>query len=101
MLKNILPVICLLFFVSCAEKKESAIDISNGQKIFSVNCTSCHGIDGKKGLAGAKDLSKSALSKSEMATIIRLGKGNMTGYGDLLSKEEIDQVISYIITLRK
>lgn len=73
----------------------------SGKDIYSINCATCHGEDGTAGISGAKDLTASTLSKEEKVEIITNGKGNMTAYGALLDKEQIEAVTEYIETLKK
>lgn len=74
---------------------------SPGQRIFDMNCTLCHGRDGKLGLNGAKDLTASTLTKAEMIARVRLGKGAMMPYKDVLTAKEIDAVVEHVRALGK
>ena len=76
-------------------------DKSPGEQLFDMNCTLCHGRDGKLGLNNAKDLTMSALTKAEMITMVRQGKGAMMPYKDVLSAKEIDAVVDHVRTLGK
>lgn len=67
-----------------------------GYEIYKKHCRLCHGKDGKKGLAGAKDLSMSTLDAEERMQIIRQGKGGMKGYQGELSGEEIREVAEFV-----
>lgn len=60
----------------------------------------CHGTGGNLGLSGAKDLTKSQLSKEEMIAVVTRGKGGMAGFGHLLSAEQINDVVDHVRTLR-
>ncbi|MGZ4056571.1 MAG: c-type cytochrome [Bacteroidia bacterium] len=72
-----------------------------GQDIFSQNCVSCHGEDGKAGLSGAADLSTSTLSLQAKIDIIKNGKnGTMPSYS-ALNDEQIKAVAEYTETLKK
>ncbi|MFN4081552.1 MAG: c-type cytochrome [Saprospiraceae bacterium] len=73
----------------------------DGLAIYRKYCVNCHGANGKLGLSGAKDLTKSALTLEERAVLIRKGKGLMTPFGELLNDEEIAAVAAYTLTLRK
>ena len=70
-----------------------------GASIFEKNCKLCHGIDGRLGLNGAKDLTISQVSLMERVKIITHGKNLMTPFGTLLSPEEIDSVAEYTLHL--
>jgi len=105
----ILPAILLL--IACADandkkstkpaKKETAKKAPDGKKIFKIHCVLCHGADGKLGINGSKDLTKSELSLKESITQITNGKGLMASYEPILSKEEIEAVAKYTLSLRE
>jgi mono/diheme cytochrome c family protein len=63
-------------------------------------CVSCHGEDGKAGIAGSKDLTASQLSDDEMLAVIKNGKNAMPKYKKY-SEEEIRAMIAYIRSLKK
>lgn len=71
-----------------------------GVKIYRQYCVLCHGADGKLALNGAKDLTKSALTKAERVQLITKGKGLMTPFGEMLSTAEIEAVAEYTMTLK-
>ncbi len=79
--------------------KENAI--KNGQQIYNIVCIACHGMDGKLGVGGAKDLSVSTLTHAEKVNIITNGKGLMTPYKGQLSEQEIEAVTGYVDSLKK
>jgi hypothetical protein len=82
-----------------SEKSEvSASENFNAQQYYSDNCSKCHGADGKAGLAGAKDLSTSALDHGSVIQVIREGKGAMAGYP--VSEEQADQLATFVESLR-
>ena len=76
-------------------------DRSSGREVFNLNCALCHGRDGKLGINGAKDLSVSTLTKEEMITTVKQGRGAMMPYKDVLSAKEIDAVVEHVRTLGK
>ena len=76
-------------------------DRSSGRSLFNLNCALCHGRDGKLGLNGAKDLTISTLTKTEMIAMVRQGKGAMMPYKDVLTAKEIDAVVDHVRTLGK
>src|SRR5688572_18877776 len=89
--------------VSCGENDHSSSKSDPsipGEEIYTGNCTSCHGYDGKAGLMGSKDLTKSTMDENEMKSIIKNGKGVMTPFGTLLNDEEIAAVAKYVNSLK-
>ncbi|MBK8505319.1 MAG: cytochrome c [Saprospiraceae bacterium] len=68
---------------------------SRGRKIFRTYCITCHGIDGKLGLNGAKDLSISILTTEERTLQVTKGKGLMTPFEGILNADQIQQVVEY------
>ncbi|MBE9008039.1 c-type cytochrome [Fortiea sp. LEGE XX443] len=82
-----------------------AAETSNGAKIFSANCSSCH-IGGGNILVAEKTLNKEALSKyladynqdSIQAIIhqVQNGKNAMPAFKSKLSSEEILDVAAYV-----
>lgn len=88
--------VVLIFMISCGEKKES---VNVGKVVYTQNCQLCHGVDGKLGLNGSKDLTKSELTLSQRIEIISNGKNAMTPFRNILSKKEIEAVAGYTLTL--
>jgi mono/diheme cytochrome c family protein len=80
------------------QNEEAAL--KNGKAIFTQVCSACHGQDGKLGVGGAKDLSKSTLNHMEVVQMIAKGKGLMQPYESVLSEQEIEAVASYTEGLR-
>ena len=94
--------IYIIFFLivlsfSCNENTKE----ENGREIFKINCISCHGIDGKKGVIGAKDLSISDLEREEIKDVILNGRNNMLSFENLLKEEQIDSLVVFVESLRK
>lgn len=77
-------------------KAGSQIVAVNGKEIFEDKCTLCHGDNGKLGANGAKDLSVTALDHKGIVAVVSNGKNTMAAYKDVLTKEQIDAVASYI-----
>lgn len=78
------------------EAMESNKNLSEGEVIYTSLCTDCHGVDGKKQLYKAPDLTQSKLSRDQKIEIISDGKGIMQGYSRSLTSEEISAVLNYI-----
>ena len=87
---------------SCTENKveennsNSTPTESYSKQLYTLNCASCHGKDGKLGVAGAKDLSQTSLSDDEKKKIILKGQNGMPSFENRLEKEDIDSIIQYI-----
>ena len=86
-------------------KGSSTVDTKESQKtaneLYTTHCVTCHGANGAMGMSGAKNLQDSKLENAEIIRQITHGKGMMTGFEDKMSKEEIEKVAAFIITLRK
>ncbi len=74
---------------------------SPGEAIFWDQCVMCHGRMGDLKMSGAKDLTKSALTKGEMIAIVTNGKAGMIGYGERLSKKEVEEVVDHVRSLHE
>ncbi len=124
-LKNNFLFILFSFFISCSGEKNKTVEeekiiladeseappdaklenLTGGAKIFSDNCKVCHGMDGKKQLAGAKDLSISTLTLDQRIQQITNGKVSgktvMPGYTGLLTEAQIREVALYLDSIKK
>ena len=67
-----------------------------GEQLFRMNCTLCHGANGKLGFNGAKDLTASTLTKAEMILRVRDGKGTMQPYKNVFTAKEIEAVVDHV-----
>ena len=101
----------LLFLIACTATPETptqatapvaAADagLEAGKTIFSQRCAVCHGSDGKKGLNGAHDLTKSNLNATGRVYMVTNGLGLMPSFKAQLTPAEIEQVAAYSLTLR-
>lgn len=108
-MKKILVLLPLFSVFACdsGEKAKPVIDpktgeeVVSGKKLYSRNCTACHGDDGKLGYSDAKDLSVSTLSDDELLDIIVNGKNGMMPYKSILTTEkEREAVVKYVKSLR-
>ena len=99
---RIIPLAIGLLIMACSSSTTDgtsmadSADTSPGEQVFNMNCTLCHGRDGKLGLNEAKDLTASTLTKTEMIAIVRQGKGAMMPYKDVLTAKEIDAVVEHV-----
>ena len=71
-----------------------------GQAIFQKNCVRCHGANGKRGLNGAHDLTKSNLNAFGRTYLVTNGMGKMPAFGQKLTPAQVEQVVAYSLTLK-
>lgn len=100
-----LSALSAVLILSCANAAEGDATTppggkTSGARLFSTNCTLCHGKDGTMGINGAKDLTLSQLSKDEMIALVSNGKGAMAAYKNVLSKSEIEAVVEHVRSLK-
>lgn len=75
--------------------------LNEGEAIFKKYCVLCHGVDGKLGLNGAKDITATVLTEAERITLVTKGKNTMTPFEGILTPEQIQAVVAYTFTLKK
>jgi mono/diheme cytochrome c family protein len=93
--------IVVSFSLAFKAKKEKAghqIVALSGKEIYTEKCMLCHGVNGKLGLSGAKDLSITQLPHAGILEIITNGKNGMAAYKEALTTEQIEAVASFIET---
>lgn len=71
-----------------------------GQALFQKNCARCHGANGKLGLNGAHDLTKSNLNAFGRTYMVTNGMGKMPAFSKVLTPEQVQQVVAYSLTLK-
>ena len=80
-----------------------------GEEVYAQLCVGCHGPDGKADTdmgkqVKAADLTASAVQQqgdSDLAKVVKTGKGKMPAWGDKLSDDEIKSVVAYVKELGK
>lgn len=72
----------------------------DGKKLFKLNCSVCHGIDGRLQANGSKDLTLSTLTRAERIVVVSKGRGVMTAFEKILTKEEIEKLVDYTISFK-
>jgi mono/diheme cytochrome c family protein len=75
-----------------------------GAPVYEQHCASCHGGDGKPLLPGSPDFTRGeSLLKSdrELMDAIRFGVGSMPGFDQLIDREGLLNVVTFIRTLRR
>ncbi len=77
-------------------RKESVEEVvaTDGKSLYQNACVACHGSDGKLGLAGAKDLTASAMEVNAIKEIIHNGKGMMPPAQ--LNDEQASAIAEYV-----
>jgi mono/diheme cytochrome c family protein len=70
--------------------------------VFILHCESCHGMDGKKGVSGAADLSHSKKTDSDILKTIKNGNDKgMMPYDELLTDREEAGLVAFVQTLQQ
>ena len=67
---------------------------NDGKSLYESNCASCHGSNGKLGLAGAKDLTATLLDVSAINKIILEGRGLMSAIN--VNPEEANKIAEFV-----
>lgn len=97
-----MTLLLLGIIIACAGKdtKNASEEVADGEKLYKKHCVICHGVNGKLGINGAKDITLSLLNPMEREILIRSGKTTMTPFENILSPEAIKAVAEYTMTLR-
>ena len=76
-------------------------DTPPGAALYASNCARCHGSNGGGGLGPQLSDGKVAddLSEAEEISVVTDGRKGMPSFGDVLTPEEIQQVVAYTRTL--
>ena len=106
MTRKLALIVLILFVVAFAPAWSVAQD---GAATFKGKCAMCHGADGSgKTMMGEKfgirDLRSADVQKqtdAQLVEIVTKGKNKMPAYDGKLTKEQIDQVVAFIRTLKK
>lgn len=109
LIKRLFFLMFISMFVSCSNQEESTSDVIPQEKpeekassLFTQHCATCHGEDGKLGASGAKDLTATKLSGTEIENIIKKGKNAMPPMESLLGSEEnVSLVVEHVLKLRQ
>jgi mono/diheme cytochrome c family protein len=94
----------VFLIVSCESGNEEVSDSyvsRSGKELYMKHCVVCHGIDGRLGASGSKDLSRSKLDSSAMIHIIKNGTNGMPRQGRYFKTEqELANTIEFVKSLR-
>ena len=97
---------CILL-LSCTRQKGNSEEEKeeyqlNATDLFEIHCSNCHGMTGKLGNSGAKDLTKSLFTVAQIKEIVSEGKNAMPPLGELIANPaEMDSIVRYVLSLRK
>lgn len=95
---------CMIYACGNGNNTPAATDNSSKNTAaanYTKECSSCHGKAGNLMIGGAKDLTRSVISRDEAASIIGNGKGMMPPFRDKFSAAEIEELAAYAESLRK
>ena len=90
----------LLLSLLLPQLASAAPPVLPGLVLFQKNCVRCHGANGKRGLNGAHDLTKSNLNEFGRTYLVTNGMGKMPAFGKTLTPAQVQQVVAYSLTLR-
>jgi len=102
--KNIRSLAILIVFSVIYSSEAFAADIYNGKSVYKQRCAICHGDRGKAVMPGTPDLSRQqGMQKSNSYLLKRLkrGKGSCPPFGGILKDEQLNDVISFVRTMRR
>jgi mono/diheme cytochrome c family protein len=84
------------------EEKMEPLTPAEAKDIFILHCESCHGLDGKKQVSGAADLSVTTKTDAEILQMILKGNDKgMMPYDDLLTEREETGLVVFVKTLQQ
>nr|QWK41808.1 cytochrome c553 [Protohalopteris sp.] len=98
----------LSLFITCLavtnfSTSASAVDINNGENIFTANCSACHA-GGNNAIMPDKTLKKDALSGNQMNSVSAItyqvtnGKNAMPAFGGRLGDTDIEDVANFVLS---
>jgi mono/diheme cytochrome c family protein len=97
----------LLAAASFAQDKDAPKgDIAKGQDVFEGQCYDCHNADsdvvkmgpGFKGVKNGKLPSGKPATRENVLAIVNQGQGEMPPFADMLSDQEKEDVIAYVLS---
>ncbi len=105
-MKNVMKLLLCVFAVAMVFSTWAFAD--DGADTFKSKCATCHGADGKgnTGMGKAlklRDLSSADVQKqsdADLVNIVTNGKEKMPKYDGKLTKEQINDVVKYVRTLK-
>jgi len=100
-------VLALGFAAGQSEKPRPKGDVARGKTVYENNCDECHDAysneekagPGLKGLKDGKLPDGRKATRDQLLDIINTGPAEMTSFKDLLSEQEKEDVVAYVMTL--
>nr|YP_010443674.1 cytochrome c553 [Merotricha bacillata]UTE94561.1 cytochrome c553 [Merotricha bacillata] len=93
----------LIFSFLIFQQNSFAVDIENGERIFTANCSACHA-GGNNVIMPEKTLKKEALETNGMKSVdaityqVTNGKNAMPAFGGRLADNDIEDVANYVLS---
>lgn len=84
-----------------ASTADNIAEIPEGKILFEQKCSVCHGNDGTAGIGNAANLQISKADSTQSSQVITDGKGSMPSFKGQLSAQEVNQLVGYVLSLRK
>ena len=81
-------------------KENTVLATAGVEEIYNNDCAICHGKDGKLGLSGSFDLSKSTLSHTAVVSVIVNGRNTMPSNKGRYTPEQVEKIATYVESLR-
>ena len=91
----------LLLAVSCRGGSQETETQTTGERLYAINCSTCHGPSGK-GLASYPKLIGVAdiLNGDYARTVVSQGRNLMPSFATTLTQEQINEIIDYVATFK-
>jgi cytochrome c6 len=93
----------LIFSFAIFQQTSFAVDIENGERIFTANCSACHA-GGNNVIMPEKTLKKDVLETNGMNSVSAItyqvtnGKNAMPAFGGRLADSDIEDVANYVLS---
>lgn len=100
----VLAVVAGMVCLAAGPRTGHAGDYFEGERIYGDECEQCHGSRGRGFAAGAPDFSAGEglmRSDSRLHGVIAEGTPGMPGFSDVLTDQEILDVITYVRSLQR
>lgn len=92
-----------MLLVACSESAPSdelSTDSNMAKELYEKKCSICHGLNGDTQLSGAKKLTLSTITQSDIETMVTEGLRQMPSFKTQLSPKEIVMVSEYAYSFR-